>query len=238
MSKAKIGSVLMILICAGATAAALLWSGSLDRSRLQNWLDAAGLWAPVLYMSIYVVSTLLVLPSTALNLLGGAFFGPIRGMVWTSLAAILAAVIGFVFARTIGRAAVTRRLAGRWQAMDAELRQGALFYMFAIRLVPILPYGLVNFAAGLTSISFRDYLLGTILGTAPSVLPFVLLGSYGLQALQTGDILPLLGALALTGLLVAGANWYRRRRTFPQQAKVSRAIKDSSIHPSEDYHNR
>lgn len=219
MSKAKLGSILLVLICVAATAAALIWSGNIDRDRLQLWLDAAGWWAPVLYIVMYVIATLLVLPSTALNLLGGAVFGAVGGIIWTSLAAIIAAAIGFGFARTLGRKAIARRLAGRWQAMDAELRQGAVFYMFAARLVPILPYGLVNFAAGLTSISLRDYLIGTTIGTVPSVLPFVLIGSSGVQALQTGDVLPLLGALGLTGLLVAGSTWYRRRRTFPQQAK-------------------
>jgi uncharacterized membrane protein YdjX (TVP38/TMEM64 family) len=113
---------------------------------------------------------------------------------------------------------IARKLAGRWQAMDAEMRQGGLFYMSAIRLLPIIPYGLVNFAAGLTSIRFRDYLLGTIIGTVPGVLPFVMLGSSGLQAMRNGDVLPMVGALALTGLLVGGATWYRRRRQSPQKA--------------------
>ena len=90
--------------------------------------------------------------------------------------------------------------------------------MFAIRLLTISPYGLVNFAAGLTSIHFRDYLLGTVLGTVPGILPFVMLGSSGLQAMRTGNILPLMGSLGLIGLLVAGATWYRRRRQSPQQA--------------------
>jgi uncharacterized membrane protein YdjX (TVP38/TMEM64 family) len=94
--------------------------------------------------------------------------------------------------------------------------------MFAIRLVPIMPYGLVNFAAGLTSISFKDYVLGTTIGTVPSVLPFVLLGSSGLKALNTGDVLPLVGALALTGILVGGSTWYRRRTTLNNPAKALR----------------
>jgi uncharacterized membrane protein YdjX (TVP38/TMEM64 family) len=98
------------------------------------------------------------------------------------------------------------------------VRRGGLFYMFAIRLIPIMPYGLVNFAAGLTSISFKDYVLGTTLGTVPSVLPFVLLGSSGLKAIKTGDFLPLLLALCLTGILVGGSTWYRQRRTFPKKA--------------------
>lgn len=87
-------------------------------------------------------------------------------------------------------------------------------------------YILVSFAAGLTSVSFKDYLLGTILGTVPGVLPFVMLGSSGLTALKTGDVLPLVGALSLIAMLVGGATWYRRRRGLPK--KVIEEMKDPS----------
>lgn len=211
MHKFKSTALFLTIVCLVATAVAIIGTGKLDQDQLQTFLTKAGLWAPILYILLYTLGTLLVLPSTALNLTGGAIFGPGFGLLWTSIGAVLAAAVAFIFARTAGRNIMSRRLAGRWQAMDAELSQGAVFYMFAIRLVPILPYGLVNFAAGLTSVRFQDYLLGTTLGTVPSVLPFVLLGSSGVQAVQTGDILPLLGALMLTGLLVAGTTWYRRR---------------------------
>ena len=210
--------VLLTVVCIIATGLAIYWLGGIEPARIQAWLKSAGVWAPVIYIVLYVVATVLVLPSTALNLTGGAIFGFWLGTAWTSIAAIVAAIVSFTFTRTVGREAVAKRLAGRWQAMDAEVRRGGVFYMFAIRLIPIMPYGLVNFAAGLTSVSFKDYLLGTTLGTVPSVLPFVLLGSSGLKALSTGDILPLVGALALTGILVAGSTWYRRRRTFPSKA--------------------
>ncbi|MEM6432648.1 MAG: TVP38/TMEM64 family protein [Cyanobacteria bacterium P01_D01_bin.115] len=211
MHRFKFAALFLTIVCLVATAVAIIGTGKLDQDQLQAFLTKAGLWAPILYILLYTLGTLLVLPSTALNLTGGAIFGPGFGLLWTSIGAVLAAAVAFIFARTAGRNIMSRRLAGRWQAMDAELSRGAVFYMFAIRLVPILPYGLVNFAAGLTSIRFQDYLLGTTLGTVPSVLPFVLLGSSGVQAVQTGDILPLLGALMLTGLLVAGTTWYRRR---------------------------
>jgi uncharacterized membrane protein YdjX (TVP38/TMEM64 family) len=133
------------------------------------------------------------------------------------VAALVAAVISFAFTRTIGRDYMSKKLAGRWEAIDAEMRQGGLFYMFAIRLLPIIPYGIVNFAAGLTSIRFRDYLIGTSLGTIPGILPFVMMGS-GLQALSSGNILPLMVAFTLIGVLVAVATWYRRRRQFPKKA--------------------
>jgi uncharacterized membrane protein YdjX (TVP38/TMEM64 family) len=204
--------ILLTFICLIATALAFYGMSGIQPDQLQAGLRQAGIWAPIFYILIYVVATLLILPSTALNLTGGALFGPWWGTFWTSVAAVIAAIAAFAFTRTIGRDLVADRFAGRWQAMDAEIRQGGLFYMFAIRLLPIIPYGLVNFAAGMTSIRFRDYLIGTLLGTVPGVLPFVMIGSSGLKAFQTGDILPLLGALTLTAMLVGGATWYRRRR--------------------------
>lgn len=214
----KKGIVLLTIICLVATVGAAYLVGGIDPDLLQAWLGQAGIWAPILYIIIYIIATMLFLPSTPLNLTGGAIFGSWLGILWTSIAAAIAAIVAFAFTRTVGREWVAKKLAGRWQAMDAEIRQGGLFYMFAIRLLPIIPYGLVNFGAGLTSVSFRDYFWGTVLGTIPGILPFVLLGSYGLRALQTGDVLPLILPLGLTGMLVGGATWYRQRRTSPQKA--------------------
>lgn len=210
----KSGIFLLTVVCIVVTALVFYGLGGIDSAQLQKWLEQAGIWAPIIYIILYTIATVLVLPSTALNLTGGAIFGPWMGTLWTSIAAIIAAVVAFAFTRTVGRETIARRLEGRWQAMDAEMCQGGLFYMFAIRLLPIIPYGLVNFAAGLTSIRFRDYLIGTVLGTVPGVLPFVMLGSSGIKALKTGDVLPLVGALCLIGLLVGGATWYQRRRRF------------------------
>ncbi|MEB3342956.1 TVP38/TMEM64 family protein [Okeania sp.] len=213
----KRGILLLTVICIVATGIAVYFLGGIAPESIQTWLRKAGIWAPIIYIIIYSISTILLLPSTALNLTGGAIFGPWIGTIWTSIAAIIAAIIAFIFTRTVGREAIKKRLAGKWEAMDAEIRQGGMFYMAAIRLLPIIPYGLVNFVAGLTSVTFKDYLLGTIIGTVPGVLPFVMLGSYGLKALKTGDILPLIGALSLIGLLVGGATWYRRHRSLSKK---------------------
>lgn len=223
----KSGVFLLTVVCIIATGVGVYLLGGIDQAQLQTWLRQAGVWAPVTYIFLYTVGTILILPSTPLNLSGGAIFGAWLGTLWTTIAAVIAAVVAFAFTRTVGRDVVARKFAGRWEAMDAEMRQGGLFYMFAIRLLPIIPYGLVNFAAGLTSIRFRDYFVGTLLGTVPGVLPFVLLGSSGLQALRTGDVLPLMGALGLTGILVGGATWYRRRRSDPRKALEESEVSNS-----------
>ncbi|MDJ0555379.1 MAG: TVP38/TMEM64 family protein [Microcoleaceae cyanobacterium MO_207.B10] len=216
-TRIKTGIFLLTILCLIATAIAVYLLDGLAPEQIKTWLEQAGFWAPIIYIIIYTIATILVLPSTPLNLTGGAIFGVWLGTFWTSLAAIIAAILAFYYSRNIGRKWISQKLAGHWEAMDAEMRQSGLFYMFAIRLLPIIPYGLVNFAAGLTSVSFKDYLLGTILGTVPGILPFVMLGSFGLTALKTGDILPLIGALSLIAILVGCATWYRRHRCFPNQ---------------------
>lgn len=211
MSKLKRGILATTIACIVLTVLTVYLLGGLDSAQLQAWLHWAGLWAPAVYVVLYTLATTLLLPSTALNLAGGAIFGPWFGTLWTGFGAVVAAVVTFAFARTIGREFIANKTAGRWQAMDAEIRRGGIAYIFAIRLFPVIPYGLVNCAAGLTSISFKDYVLGTIPGTLLGVFPFVLLGSSGLKALRTGDVLPLVGALVLTGILVSGATWYSYR---------------------------
>ena len=215
----KTSLFLIAIGCLAVTALGASRLGLFEPTQLQGWLRSTGMWASVFYLLLYTIATVLVMPSTPLNLLGGALFGPWLGTLWASVGAIVAAMITFAFTRTIGRNAVSRRLSGRWQALDAELQRGGLFYMIAIRLVPFMPYSLLNFAAGLTSVSYRDYLLGTLVGTTPGILPYVLLGSSGLRAVQTGDLIPLLGALALTGILIAATTVYRRRQRLRTNAQ-------------------
>ncbi|MEB3219525.1 MAG: TVP38/TMEM64 family protein [Nostocales cyanobacterium 94392] len=203
---------LLTVISCIVTALVMHLLGGIKPEQLQEWLRQVGIWAPVVYIVIYIIATFLMLPSTALNLTGGVIFGLWLGTLWTSIAAITAAVVSFFYSRNFARQVLIKKLARSWQTMDAELHRGGIFYILAIRLLPIIPYGLVNFAAGLTSVSFKDYFIGTVLGTIPGILPFVLLGSSGLKALRTGDILPFMGALGLIGMLVLGATWYRRYR--------------------------
>jgi uncharacterized membrane protein YdjX (TVP38/TMEM64 family) len=211
LSKQHIAWIFLAIACLLITWLSIHALGSYKPEQLQSLIRQAGVWGPFCYVALYAFGTLALLPSTPLNISGGLLFGPWLGILWTSVGAVVAAAIAFLFSRTIGRPLMEKRLAGRWQDMDAEIHRGGFFYMFAIRLIPVMPYGIVNFAAGLTSIRFRDYLMGTTLGTVPSVLPFVLIGSSSFKALSTGNLWPLLGALGLTGALVLFSTWFKAR---------------------------
>ena len=213
--KIKRGFLWLTLFCLMATGIGIYVLGGLDPERIQQWLQTLGIWAPITYIVLYAIATLLILPSTPLNISGGVLFGLGWGTLWTSIAAIVAAIVAFWFTRTLGRQWVQHHLSNRWQAIDAEISQGGLFYLCAIRLLPIIPYGLVNFAAGLTAISPKDYLLATAIGTVPGIFPFVMMGA-GLTAMTQGELWPLMLAFTLIGLLIGVATWYRRQRQSPQ----------------------
>ena len=93
--------------------------------------------------------------------------------------------------------------------------EGALsaWYVFAMRLLPVIPYGVVSYAAGLSPIRFRDYFRASVPGTVLGILPFVLIGSSGVRVLRQGNVLPLAAALCTAGALVLAARLYRRSRT-------------------------
>jgi uncharacterized membrane protein YdjX (TVP38/TMEM64 family) len=103
MPKLKNSLVVLAIFCVVATGIGVLVVGGIDRQQLQKWLETMGVFAPVIYIVLYTVGTLLILPSTPLNLTGGAIFGIWWGTLWTTVAALVAAIAAFAFTRTIGR---------------------------------------------------------------------------------------------------------------------------------------
>jgi len=218
MSQYKRGLLLLATACAAALCIGCYFMGWISPLVLEKGIEHTGLWAPVVFILLYAVATALLMPSTPINLMGGVLFGIWYGIFWTGIAAIVAAILTFAFTRSVGHELVAQKMAGRWQSIDREVRRGGRFYIFAVRLLPLIPNGLINYGAGLTSISARDYLIGTIPGTVLGILPPVLIGSSGLKAIKNGNLFPLIGAMALMGLFVLGATWYRRQRDVVVEA--------------------
>ena len=80
----KTGILLLTIICIVATGGAIYLLGGIDSAQIQALLNSVGIWSPIIYIALYVIATILVLPSTVLNLTGGAVFGAVWGTLWTS----------------------------------------------------------------------------------------------------------------------------------------------------------
>jgi uncharacterized membrane protein YdjX (TVP38/TMEM64 family) len=210
-----------MLLATSAFTAALIAAGRLagfDADWLGAELQRAGAWAPALFVLCYALGTSLLLPATPLNLLAGAAFGPVVGTALTSAGALVGAVADFALARSVGRRGAADRLAQKWPKIGGELRRGGAWYVFAMRLLPVIPYGVVSYAAGVSPIRFRDYFWSSLPGTVLGILPFVLIGSSGVRVLQRGSVLPLVASMGAAGTLVLAARLYRRWRASQAEA--------------------
>jgi uncharacterized membrane protein YdjX (TVP38/TMEM64 family)/rhodanese-related sulfurtransferase len=170
-----------------AVGVALTQRGRFDVAALQAWVEAAGWAGPLLFMALYAVATVLFLPGAVITLAGGALFGPLWGTLWNLTGATVGAALAFLIARYLGADWVARRAGPRMQRLnDGVATEGWRFVAF-VRLVPLFPFNLLNYALGLTRISFLTYLLATWVFMLPGAFAYTWLGHAGREALSGGD---------------------------------------------------
>jgi uncharacterized membrane protein YdjX (TVP38/TMEM64 family)/rhodanese-related sulfurtransferase len=198
------------LVLLAAVGVALTQRGRLDAAALQTWVEGAGAAGPILFMGLYAVATVLFLPGAVITLTGGALFGPLWGTLWNLTGATAGAALAFLIARYLGADWVTRRAGPRMPRLnDGVAAEGWRFVAF-VRLVPLFPFNLLNYALGLTRISFMTYLLASWVFMLPGAFAYTWLGHAGREALSGGDglvrnvtiALSLLSAVALLPRLV------------------------------------
>ena len=170
-----------------AIGVAFFYRDRLTGEALQAWLASMGPAAPGLFVVLYALGTVLFLPGSLLTLAGGALFGPLWGTLYNLAGATLGAALAFLIARHLASDWVEARVGGRLARLKVGVeREGWRFVAF-VRLVPLFPFNLLNYALGLTRISFRDYLVASILCMAPGALAYTWLGYAGREAVHGGE---------------------------------------------------
>lgn len=167
---------LLGLVLVGMMIAAARW-GTDAPERLRELVADAGPLGPLLFIAAYALLTVAMFPGTVSSTAAGVIFGPLYGTLLTVIGATLGAVGGFLAGRRLGRASVEQFAGGRVEKIDEFVGEHPLRSMLALRLTPLFPFNLVNYASGLTRIGLRDYTIGTAIGIIPGSFAFVALGS-------------------------------------------------------------
>jgi pyruvate/2-oxoglutarate dehydrogenase complex dihydrolipoamide dehydrogenase (E3) component/uncharacterized membrane protein YdjX (TVP38/TMEM64 family) len=158
----------------------------------------------VLYFTIYVIVTGASLPGAAiLTLAGGAIFGLVTGLLLVSFASSLGASLAFLFSRYLFRETVQSRFGSSLKSINDGIAKEGAFYLFALRLVPVFPFFVINLVMGLTSIKLKSFYWVSQLGMLAGTLVFVNAGTQLAQIESTSDIftLELLISFVLLGLM-------------------------------------
>ena len=135
----------------------------LTAEALGNFLEAAGLWAPILYMLVYAVGVCMFLPGTLLTGLGAAIFGAYYGFLYVWVGAMMGSSAAFIIGRTLGREFAASLIGDRLKKYDDAIERNGFATVLYLRLV-YFPFTPMNFGMGLTKVRFWDYFAGTGLG--------------------------------------------------------------------------
>ncbi len=160
--------------------------------RFAQWVDALGPWGPVAFVVGYAVAVVAFVPGSVLTLAAGAIFGLVEGTLVVFLGATLGSTAAFLVSRYIARGAVARRVEGdrRFAAIDSAVERQGRQIVFLLRLSPIFPFSLLNYALGLTRVRLVDYVVASF-GMLPGTLLYVYSGKVA------GELATLAGGAAV-----------------------------------------
>ena len=199
------GLVLRVVLVAGL-AGAIIWLALhrefLQANTLERELSRFGLWAPILFVLLYALATVLFAPGSVLTVAGGALFGPLWGTLWNLTGATFGAALAFLISRYLGSDWVARRSGERLTRLIRGVEEEGWRFVAFIRLVPLFPFNLVNYAFGLTRIRLGEYVLASFVCMAPGAIAYTYIGYVG-REVAAGSTGTIRNALIALGLLAA-----------------------------------
>ncbi|MCK4863905.1 MAG: VTT domain-containing protein [Gammaproteobacteria bacterium] len=197
-------SVLLLLVA--GIAVAIIYREQFDANALESWVKDAGSAGPIVFMLIYIIGTVFFLPGSVLTLAGGALFGPVYGAFYNLTAATIGAMISFIAARYLAHDWVEKKTGGRMKQLKQGVEGEGWKFVAFVRLVPLFPFNILNYALGLTKIKFSHYSIATYIFMLPGAIAYTYLGYVGREAVAGGDgliqkIMLALALLAIVGFL-------------------------------------
>jgi len=187
--KSKLLRIALLAALVAAIAIAVIYRDVLDAAALESWVKSAGVAAPLLFMAIYILATVLFLPGSVLTLAGGALFGPVWGTLYNLTGATIGATIAFFVSRYLASDWVSRKSGGRTkQLINGVEAEGWRFVAF-VRLVPLFPFNILNYALGLTRINAWHYVITSYVAMLPGAIAYTYLGYVGREAIAGGESL-------------------------------------------------
>lgn len=191
----------LLLLIAALIALAVIYRGAFDARALEAWVDSLGAAGPAVFIILYILATVLFLPGSLITLSGGALFGPLWGTVYNLLGATIGATLAFLIARYIAGDWAQRKAGGRLRQLKEGVEAEGWRFVAFVRLMPIFPFNVLNYALGLTRIRLSHYVVASIVTMLPATFAYTYLGYAGREAAagSEGLIQKSLLALALLG---------------------------------------
>ena len=194
------------IVLAAAIVSAIIWMflnlEQIDVNRLVRWVTTFGLLAPVIFYVARAVGAVVLVPGSLMGMVAGVLFGPVWGVVHNLFASTAGALLAFSIARYLAPNWIARNVSGRerlTRLIEGVEAEGWRFVAF-VRLVPLFPYNILNYALGLTRIKISHFTLASLICMIPGDIAYVYIGYASREAIAGNEAAWQIGLAAL-GLL-------------------------------------
>ncbi len=167
---------------------------------LDEWLKAFGVFGPAIYVLIFALGTVSFVPGSLFALAGGVLFGPVLGSALNLVGATLGANLAFLIARYLASGWSARMAGGRLTQIVSGIEAEGWRFVALIRLVPLFPFNIINYALGLTRIGLLPYAITSFICMAPGAIAFTWLGYAGREAMNGNEASLKYGLFAMGAL--------------------------------------
>ncbi len=170
--------------------------------RFGEFVQSMGVWAPIVFVAVYIAGIVLMMPVFLLIMVGGAVFGIVQGTLLAMLSALVGGTLAFLIGRHFAREQVAKRVASHpvLSSIDRVIGEDGMKLVFLLRLSPAVPFVLSNYTLGVTRVRLRDFVLGTF-GLVPIVAMYAAFGSAA--GAVTADGRPAVSPLVMAAGVVA-----------------------------------
>lgn len=234
MLRAALPRLLLALLVVVPAVWLALSRGPIDPALIEATIHDLGWWAPLGHIVIFALGTVFFIPGIIFSLVGGALFGPLWGTILNLTGATLGATASFLVARYVGADWVRRKAGLRLDRLITGVETEGWRFVAFVRLVPVFPFNLSNYAFGLTRIRLLPYLIASLVCMVPGALAYTWLGyaSRGAAAGDTAAIRYGMIALALLAAVAFLPRLVRAVRGAPRWIEVdglSHRLKDDGV---------
>ena len=158
-----------------------VWGEEVPINELKFYINDLGIWAPIVFVVLYAFATIFI-PSTPFMALSGVLFGFKYGLLYTVIGGFISAMFVFILSRLLGAAFSEKILRNerlkKIGDYNESFREHGLWSLIILRIMPVMPFNVLNLLMGISKIKTRDYILGTLIGLAPSNVITVYFGSF------------------------------------------------------------
>ncbi len=180
-------------------------------NEIKDYVLSFGIYAPFIFIILFTIVPLTLFPDAILAIAGGLIFGLYEGSLYIMIGALCGSTLSFFIARVYGKWLKEKLTNEKFLNLDKNAKENGFLIIFLLRLVPLVPFDIISYSAGFSSIRYKDFILATLIGIIPGVVVYANIGAQSLNIGTSGFYASIACLIALIVISMIFKNKIKRK---------------------------